>query len=331
MEDDEIKCPHNGVVKLKSGKGKTLQSCGVPLILESDLLNAPIVGCTNNISGIPTPCTQVSVILPSARALKKHNDDYPIMQDLVSSGVFSDKGFPLTCTPKPNRFKMSSPSPTQGDATPAQEDLSEHILLAKPSLRLHYKVNIFQIDNLSVRKIKLNGEIVEISPPSLLIDLDKEAKPVQDESLHSLLAARYSKNYAIKQLDLQLDSTALRLIVLLPLKMPHSYKKAYENYEHKEYGIGRYVYCYDFCGHKDMEMLDYTKVGLDQEPDNQYTLAFIAPYGASKLQLDFAYGLDSVLREQDSTKKENAQDEANVLEIVVVNGGHTERWWGSEG
>ena len=105
LEDNEIKCPHNGVVKLKSNKGKPFTSKGIPLVLESDLLNSPIIGCTNNIAGVPTPCTSVAVILPSARGLKKFNDDYPIMQDLVSSGVLSDKGFPLICTPKENTFK----------------------------------------------------------------------------------------------------------------------------------------------------------------------------------------------------------------------------------
>ena len=82
LEDTEIKCPHNGVVKLKSNKGKPFTSKGIPMILESDLLNSSIQGCTNPIlSG--GPCTSVAVILPSARGLKKFNDDYPIMQDLV--------------------------------------------------------------------------------------------------------------------------------------------------------------------------------------------------------------------------------------------------------
>ena len=104
LEDNEIKCPHNGVVKLKSNKGKPFTSKGIPMVLESDLLNSSIQGCTNPIlSG--GPCTSVAIILPSSRGLKKFNDDYPIMQDLVSSGVMSDKGFPLICTPKENTFK----------------------------------------------------------------------------------------------------------------------------------------------------------------------------------------------------------------------------------
>ena len=48
LEDNEIKCPHNGVVKLKSNKGKSFTSKGIPMVLESDLLNAPIIGCANN-------------------------------------------------------------------------------------------------------------------------------------------------------------------------------------------------------------------------------------------------------------------------------------------
>ena len=47
LEDNEIKCPHNGVVKLKSNRGKPFSPKGIPMVLESDLLNAPIIGCTN--------------------------------------------------------------------------------------------------------------------------------------------------------------------------------------------------------------------------------------------------------------------------------------------
>ena len=105
LEDNEIKCPHNGVVKLQANKGKPFTSNGIPMILESDLLNASITGCTNPVvSG--GPCTSVAIILPSARGLKKYNDDYPIMQDLVASGCLTDKGLPLVCTPKENTLNI---------------------------------------------------------------------------------------------------------------------------------------------------------------------------------------------------------------------------------
>ncbi|WP_300900838.1 hypothetical protein [uncultured Helicobacter sp.] len=104
LEDNEIKCPHGGVVQLKSNLGKSIQDKNIPFILETDLLYSSIVGCPNPpLSG--GPCTQVALILPHSRGLKKHNGDYPIMQDLVSSGVFSDKGVPLICIPKENSYK----------------------------------------------------------------------------------------------------------------------------------------------------------------------------------------------------------------------------------
>ncbi|WP_199768800.1 hypothetical protein [Helicobacter trogontum] len=48
LEDDEIKCPHNGVVKLKANRGKLFTSKGIPMVLESDLLHSSIIGCANN-------------------------------------------------------------------------------------------------------------------------------------------------------------------------------------------------------------------------------------------------------------------------------------------
>ena len=35
LEDNEIKCPHNGVVQLKSNKGKSIQDKNIPFILET--------------------------------------------------------------------------------------------------------------------------------------------------------------------------------------------------------------------------------------------------------------------------------------------------------
>ena len=174
LEDNELKCPHNGVVKLKSNKGKSFKSKGIPMILESDLINSSIVGCTNNIAGIPTPCTLISVILPSARAFKKYNDDYPIMQDLVSSGVMSDKGFPLICTPKENTFRINSPNPSNAN-TQSKEALLATIKLTKPLLRLYYKINTLQRDNLPIYRLKLNGGISKYIVESYIIKIKEMA------------------------------------------------------------------------------------------------------------------------------------------------------------
>ncbi|WP_254422445.1 hypothetical protein [Helicobacter bilis] len=151
---------HNPViaVRLQSNKGKSFKSKDIPMILESDLINSSIVGCTNNIAGVPTPCTLISVILPSARALKKYNDDYPIMQDLVNGNVFSDKGFPLIATPKPNTFKINLPKPTNAN-TQNKQKLEPQIKLYKPTLRLHYKITPLQKDNIPIYRLKCNDGI----------------------------------------------------------------------------------------------------------------------------------------------------------------------------
>ena len=173
LEDNEIKCPHNGVVKLKSNKGKPFTSKGIPLVLESDLLHSSIIGCTNPIlSG--GPCTMVATILPNARGLKKFNDDYPIMQDLVSSGVLSDKGFPLICTPKENTFRINSPNPSNAN-TQSKEALLATIKLTKPLLRLYYKINTLQRDNLPIYRLKLNGGISKYIVESYIIKIKEMA------------------------------------------------------------------------------------------------------------------------------------------------------------
>ncbi|MDY5949964.1 MAG: hypothetical protein SPJ16_02005, partial [Helicobacter sp.] len=248
LEDNELKCPHNGVVKLKSNKGKNFKSKDIPMILESDLLNSFIIGCTNNIAGVPTPCTMVATILPNARGLKKFNDDYPIMQDLVSGNVFSDKGFPITCTPKPNTFKINSPKPIDSN-TQNKQKLESQINLYRPTLRLHYKITPLQKDNLPIYRLKLNDSIIESNNDtpldSITIDIAKDTKELSDtsnlssslqdilSSIYASLKETYTKGYKYHYLSLQLDSNALILILLIPQTIPKVFKEVYKNYEYK--------------------------------------------------------------------------------------------------
>ena len=106
LEDDVLMCSHGGKVQLKSIKGKPFKNNGVSLILEPDLMYAPISGCSYNILGIPTPCTMVAVIPPSALSIKKFNGEKAVMQDYVSM-IMTDKGFPLQIIPKVNKWKLS--------------------------------------------------------------------------------------------------------------------------------------------------------------------------------------------------------------------------------
>ena len=58
------------------------------------------------------------------------------MQDLVSSGCLTDKGFPLTCTPKENTFRINSPNPTQAN-NQTKESLLSHIDTTIQSITSH--------------------------------------------------------------------------------------------------------------------------------------------------------------------------------------------------
>ena len=362
LEDTEIKCPHNGIVQLKANKGKPFTSKGIPLVLESDLLNASIIGCTNNIAGVPTPCTSVAVILPSARGLKKFNDDYPIMQDLVASGCLTDKGFPLICTPKENTFKINSPNPSSVN-TQDKEALASSISLSKPILRLHYKIHSHQKDNLPIYRIKIQDSIKEShtnSPlDSLSIDIAKDTKALDDtqsldsnlqdilSTLYANLKDTYTKHYAYHYLSLQLDSNALILILLIPQTIPKVFKEAYKNYEYKDYGIGKYHYLYNYCTHIMLDIADYTQVGLDSNPSNATILTLHTPYKAQKLEIALANGLDSLIESKDrqrqakqattqSKQKDSQQDKGHnteqqiidsLLALTLINGGYKEKYW----
>ena len=71
LEDNEIKCPHNGVVQLKSNKGKSFKSNDIPMILESDLLNSFIIGCTNNYSRYAYSLYASSINTSNCKGIKK--------------------------------------------------------------------------------------------------------------------------------------------------------------------------------------------------------------------------------------------------------------------
>ena len=337
LEDNELKCPHNGVVKLKSNKGKSFKSKGIPMILESDLLNSSIVGCTNNIAGVPTPCMQVAVILPNARAFKKYNDDYPIMQDLVNGNVFSDKGFPLIATPKPNTFRINSPKPIDSN-TQNKQKLESQINLYRPTLRLHYKITPLQKDNLPIYRLKLNDSIIESNNDtpldSITIDIAKDTKDLHDihnldkalqdtlSILHSNLKQSFMKEYIYKYISLQLDSNMLLLILLIPQKIPKIYKELYKDYIYKDYGIGNYHYLYDYCTHIMLDIQDYTQVGLAHNPSNATILTLHTPYKAQRLELQLANGLDSILE-----SKDREQNLDSLLTLKIINGGYKEKYW----
>ena len=125
---------------------------------------------------------------------------------------------------------------------------------------------------------------------SLSIDIAKDTKELSDinnlssslqdilSSIYASLKETYTKGYKYHYLSLQLDSNALILILLIPQTIPKVFKEVYENYEYKDYGIGKYHYLYNSCTHIMLDIADYTQVGLAHNPSNATILTLHTPY-----------------------------------------------------
>lgn len=95
LENDKLVCAHQGVVQLKSDKGKDLLVDDNGVITESDLMNSPISGCSHNILGVPKPCTKIVQIPPNALSeTLEVNGEGVVLEDMVSM-IMTDNGVPL--------------------------------------------------------------------------------------------------------------------------------------------------------------------------------------------------------------------------------------------
>ena len=231
------------------------------MVLESDLLHSSIIGCTNPIlSG--GPCTMVATILPNARGLKKFNDDYPIMQDLVSSGVLSDKGFPLVCTPKENTFRINSPNPTQAN-NQTKESLLSHIDTTIPSLHIitHYKdlkeyyftPSVYEnreskeYSIISQSGFYTTDDILDITLPPLLQDRDYaplDSNPTLTPLLQDISTLYTPTFFSYRILSLRVAYSIYEYLLLIPKTIPRYITKLLKEKREKEeiqYGYGRFI------------------------------------------------------------------------------------------
>ena len=90
LENDKLVCAHQGIVQLKSDKGKDLlvDDNGV-------MMNSPISGCSHNILGVPKPCTKIVQIPPNALSeTLEVNGERVVLEDMVSM-IMTDNGVPL--------------------------------------------------------------------------------------------------------------------------------------------------------------------------------------------------------------------------------------------
>lgn len=108
----------------------------------------------------------------------------------------------------------------------------------------------------------------------------------------------------------------------IPQKIPKIYKEAYKQYQDKDYGVGKYKYLYEYCHHKDLDIEDYSQMGLDKKASSQYQFVLLAPAKANKILVEFANGLDSIIE-----SKDREQNLETLLTLKLINGGYKEKYW----
>ena len=95
LESDHLECIHKGRVVLSSSNKDFLNIENIGMITLDDLKNANITGCTNNIAGIPTPCTKLTNIPESiASTLLEINGEKVVLAESINL-VQTDKGSSL--------------------------------------------------------------------------------------------------------------------------------------------------------------------------------------------------------------------------------------------
>lgn len=233
LEDDVLMCPHGGIVQLKSIKGKPFKSGGVPLILEPDLVNAVISGCSNSILGVPQPCTMVSVIPPSALSLKKLNGEKAVMQDYVSM-IMTDKGFPLQIIPKPNKWKLACSVPAgndgSGEGSSSESNEYDYIFHVRYCLSNDYYRIINGAQSVKIYNSSVENENAEINeyqfrgsdfdnPYKISLGNVNESDTGIFSELLDYVRERYSeKIYTYKVISLEIGINVFEYLFIIPRK-----------------------------------------------------------------------------------------------------------------
>ena len=101
LETDSVECAHKGKVLLQSSTKDLMCVENAGMISLQDLANATIVGCTNNIAGVPSPCTKLANIPNSIASTLLEIDNQKIVLAQAISQVITDKGSPLILQGEP--------------------------------------------------------------------------------------------------------------------------------------------------------------------------------------------------------------------------------------
>ena len=290
IEDDIITCEHGGRVVLKSVRGRTIKSNGIPLILGCDFINLPIVGCSAN-----SPCTRVAFVPSGALSQKTVNGDHALMQDFVNL-CRSDRGSILTCAKKSNKLKISDPGNIGGyNISNADKDSANS---NSACIRLHFKNYASQKDNLPVNIYYLNGAKFENKEGFEQIRLNlNEGKNPSDGELDKKLKQNYNEDHKFKEFELRYGINTINLVFVIPNSPQKACKQAYKDAGEPESGVGYFT-----------RLDKYESLDRSQKRP-VHTLVFFSPSYAKSVKLQIAKGFD----------KDN-EPSLDICEVVMLSG-----------
>ena len=291
IEDDIITCEHGGRVVLKSVRGRTIKSSGIPLILGCDFINTPIVGC-----GIAkSPCTRVAFVPSGALSRKTINGDHALMQDFVNL-CRSNRGSILTCVRKSNKLKISDPRDIGGSYISNSNKDSAHS--NSPCIRLHFKNYASQKDNLPVNIYYLNDAKFENKEGFSQIRLNlSEGKNPSDDELDKKLKQNYNEDHKFKEFELRYGINTIKLVFVIPNSPQKACKQAYKDAGEPESGVGYFT-----------RLDKYESLDKSQKRP-VHTLVFFSPSYAKSIKLQIAKGFD----------KDNELS-LDICEVVMLSG-----------
>ncbi|EPB1400476.1 hypothetical protein ACRBR1_000001, partial [Campylobacter jejuni] len=217
----------------------------------------------------------------------------------------SDKGFALKVSFTPTKFKFDhcfDPKEGLGEQSKNQIELKE------PIIRLHYKSDRFQKDNLPIYNLLINNEKKEQNKALNEFNIDlKDLKDIEDVNIFNQFKQDFSKDYEFKELNLSFDTNLIKLYFIIPKNIAKVYKSAYKEFKNKDLGAGYFT-----------QLHEYDKIIKnaleDNKESNEYHFSFLTPAKMQNLKLQIAQGLDEILEDEDR------KQELYVCKFVVVNG-----------
>ena len=290
IEDDIITCEHGGRVVLKSVRGRTIKSNGIPLILGCDFINLPIVGCSAN-----SPCTRVAFVPSGALSQKTVNGDHALMQDFVNL-CRSDRGSILTCAKKSNKLRILDSRDISGsNISNADKDSANS---NSACIRLHFKNYASQKDNIPVNIYYLNGAKFENKEGFEQIRLNlNEGKNPSDGELDKKLKQNYNEDHKFKEFELRYGINTINLVFVIPNSPQKACNKAYKDAGEPESGVGYFT-----------RLDKYESLDRSQKRP-VHTLVFFSPSYAKSVKLQIAKGFD----------KDN-EPSLDICEVVMLSG-----------